>query len=200
MWSAAPDEALPSPWPRGSSPEQPPGFVLPSCAHRHLDHWGWVAFVTSRVLTVLINGEKVTQSTTRIARAVGRRQSIFFCVAVDPGNTHPNGHRVRGAAMTQTERSADPVQDLSPSAHRDADSPLLNQARRMAEQLQTALSALAMIDQAIGILISRGGGSAEEARAALRDVSHSHGTDLGTVARQIVEEVTRRSHARHHEP
>ncbi len=100
--------------------------------------------------------------------------------------------------MTRTERPTDRVDDLPPSADRRADStgPVLNQTRQIAGQLQTALSVLATIDQAIGILISRGGGSAEEASAALREVSRSHNTDLGTVARQIVQEVSRRSHAR----
>jgi AmiR/NasT family two-component response regulator len=98
--------------------------------------------------------------------------------------------------MTHTERFTDRIDDVSPSAQRHADSPLVSQARRLAEQLQLALSALALIDQAVGILISRGGGSAEEAKAALRDLSHSHGTDVGTVARQIVEEASRRAEAR----
>jgi hypothetical protein len=100
--------------------------------------------------------------------------------------------------MTQTERSTDRIVDLTPSADRQGDSTglLLSQTRRMAEQLHTALSVLATIEQAIGILISRGGGSAEEASAALTEVSRSHDTELGTVARQIVEQVSRRSEAR----
>jgi ANTAR domain len=101
--------------------------------------------------------------------------------------------------MTQTERYTGRVDDLSPSADRQAENTeaVLNQARRIAEQLHTALTVRATIDQAIGILISRGGGSPEEAAAALRDVSRSHGTDLGTVSRQIVEEVSRQAQTRH---
>lgn len=49
---------------------------------------------------------------------------------------------------------------------------------------------MATIDQAIGVLMSRGGRSAEEATTALGDVSQAHDTDLDTVARQIVEEVS----------
>jgi hypothetical protein len=46
-------------------------------------------------------------------------------------------------------------------------------------------------------LIGRGGGSAEEATAALREVSRAHGAEVATVARQMVEEVSRQSQARH---
>jgi ANTAR domain len=92
--------------------------------------------------------------------------------------------------MSRSERSTGHINELSGSADRRAGGgPMLEQARRTAEQLQTTLSVLATIDHAIGILIGRGGGSAEEATAALRDVSRSHDTDLGTVARQIVEGV-----------
>ena len=97
--------------------------------------------------------------------------------------------------MTQSERSTGRINELSGSADRRAGGggPMLEQARRTAEQLQATLSVLATIDQAIGILIGRGGGSAEEATAALREVSSSHDTDLATVARQIVEEVSRQA-------
>jgi AmiR/NasT family two-component response regulator len=92
--------------------------------------------------------------------------------------------------MSQSERCPGPIDEW---AHRRADDrgATLEQARRTAEQLQVTLGVLATIDQAIGILIGRGGGNAAEATAALREVSNSHGTDLGTVARQIVEGVTR---------
>jgi AmiR/NasT family two-component response regulator len=100
--------------------------------------------------------------------------------------------------MTQPERSNGRVDDSFPSVDRQADDTgaVLDQTRRMAEQLQTALRMLATIDQAIGILIGRGGGSAAEATAVLREVSRSHGTDLAGVARQIVEEVSRQAQTR----
>ncbi len=104
--------------------------------------------------------------------------------------------------MTQTERSTDHLNDVAPSTDRQAFSTgrVLNQTQQIAEQLQTALSALATIDQAIGILISRSGGSPEDAAATLREVSRSRDTDLATVARRIVEDVSRRSAARHLHP
>jgi AmiR/NasT family two-component response regulator len=104
--------------------------------------------------------------------------------------------------MTQTERSTDHLADVSPSTDRQALSTgrVLNQTQQVAEQLHTALSVLATIDQAIGILISRSGGSPEDAAAALREVSRSHGSDLASVARRVVEEVSRRSAARHTQP
>ena len=101
--------------------------------------------------------------------------------------------------MTQTEHSTGGINDDSAAADRQAVSiaSVLNQVGRVGGQLQAALSRSATIDQAIGVLISRGGGSAEEAMAALRDVGRAHGCDPGTVARQIVQEVSRESHARH---
>jgi ANTAR domain len=104
--------------------------------------------------------------------------------------------------MAQSERSAGRLNEPCPSADRQAPGTgsVVHQAGRLAGQLQAALSRRATIDQAIGILISRGGGSAEQAAAALRDVSGAHDTDLGTVARQIVEEVSRQPHPGHRQP
>jgi hypothetical protein len=101
--------------------------------------------------------------------------------------------------MTQTERSTGRTNDVSLSADCEADrvGSGLNHAGRLAEQMQTALSRRALIDEAIGILIGRAGGSAEEAIAALREVSQAHDTDLATVSRQIVEEVLRQAQTRH---
>jgi hypothetical protein len=99
--------------------------------------------------------------------------------------------------MSQIERSTPRINDFSRLPNRQGTHSVLSQTRQMAEQLQTALSGLATIDQAIGILITRSGGNAEEATAALCEVSRTQDADLATVARQIVEEVSRRSHARH---
>lgn len=104
--------------------------------------------------------------------------------------------------MTQTERSTDHSDHVSLSTDRQALSAgrVLTQTQQVAEQLQTALSVLATIDQAIGILISRSGGSPEDAAATLREVSRSRNTDLATVARRMVEQVSQRSAARNVQP
>ncbi len=73
----------------------------------------------------------------------------------------------------------------------------LARARRITEQLQTALGSRAVIDQAIGIFISRSGGTAEEAFHALRGISQGQQRKLSAVARQVVDEAARRARARH---
>jgi AmiR/NasT family two-component response regulator len=70
--------------------------------------------------------------------------------------------------------------------------PVLAKTRRTVEQLQAAVSVRATIDQAIGILISRSGGTAQEAIATLRTISGSTNTKLASVARHVVQETARR--------
>jgi hypothetical protein len=55
-----------------------------------------------------------------------------------------------------------------------------------------------VIDQAIGLLRGRSGGSAEEAFAQLRAMSQSEHRKLADVAKRIVDEAVRRARARHH--
>ena len=74
---------------------------------------------------------------------------------------------------------------------------VLAQAQRLIGQLETALTNRAVIDQAIGILISRSGGTSEEAMATLRTISQKGQRKLSAVARQVVEEAARRARARH---
>ncbi len=76
----------------------------------------------------------------------------------------------------------------------------LMQAQRLAAQLQTAMNTRPVIDQAIGILISRQGGSAEDAFAALRAISQTSNRKLSAVAQAIVGEAGRRAQARHTQP
>ncbi len=76
---------------------------------------------------------------------------------------------------------------------------VLSQALRLTAQLQTALSSRPVIDHAIGILLARTGGTAEEAFARLRTISQSEHTKLAAVAQQIVDEAVRRARARHTE-
>lgn len=74
---------------------------------------------------------------------------------------------------------------------------LLARTERTAAQLQAALTSRSMIDQAIGIIRSRTGGTAEEAFTALTRASQNGNTKLHRVAEQIVEESVRRARARH---
>jgi GAF domain-containing protein len=77
---------------------------------------------------------------------------------------------------------------------------VLAQARALAGQLQIALSHRPVIDQAVGILRARSGGTSDEAIAWLRDTSQTEHTKLHVVARRIVDEAVRRARARHNKP
>ena len=74
---------------------------------------------------------------------------------------------------------------------------ILAQTQRLAASLQAALTNRTVIDQAIGILRSRGGVSADEAADRLRALSlHGH-RKAAAVADGIVREAVRRARARH---
>ncbi|WP_409436557.1 GAF and ANTAR domain-containing protein [Mycobacterium sp. SMC-14] len=77
---------------------------------------------------------------------------------------------------------------------------VLTHARALTAQLQTALSSRPVIDQAIGILRARSGGTAEEAFDRLRRISQTENIKLAVVARSIVDEAVRRARARHTGP
>jgi AmiR/NasT family two-component response regulator len=62
--------------------------------------------------------------------------------------------------------------------------------------LQRALNSRAVIDQAIGIIRSRSGASADEAFERLAHISQSDNVKLHTVAEQLVEEAARRARTR----
>jgi GAF domain-containing protein len=72
----------------------------------------------------------------------------------------------------------------------------LAQARTLAEQLSTALTTRPVIDQAIGIIMSRSGIGADEAFAKLREVSQRDNRKLSVVAGQLVDEAVRRARVR----
>ena len=74
---------------------------------------------------------------------------------------------------------------------------VLSQAQTQAAQLQAALLSRPTIDQAIGIIRARAGGSADEAFAKLRTISQRENVKLVAVAQRIVDEAVRRAHARH---
>jgi len=72
---------------------------------------------------------------------------------------------------------------------------LLAQALTLTTQLQTALSNRAVIDQAVGLLRGRSGGTTEEALARLRAISQREHTKLAEVAQHIVDEAVRGARA-----
>src|ERR1700761_6791944 len=77
---------------------------------------------------------------------------------------------------------------------------LLAGARERAEQLQQALESRAVIDQAIGIIRSRTGASAEWAFGRLVRMSQTENTKLYVIAEKLVAEAVRRAQARRRQP
>ena len=75
---------------------------------------------------------------------------------------------------------------------------VLAQAQRLAANFQAALTGRAVIDQAIGILMSRSGVSADQACDRLRALSQHEQAKVAVVADGIVQEAVRRARARHH--
>jgi AmiR/NasT family two-component response regulator len=74
---------------------------------------------------------------------------------------------------------------------------LLANAQESTLRLQRALDSRATIDQAIGIIRSRSGSTAEEAFERLTHISQTENVKLRAVAEQLVEEAVRRARARH---
>jgi GAF domain-containing protein len=73
---------------------------------------------------------------------------------------------------------------------------VLAQTKRLASQLQTALSSRGVIERAIGIMMSRSGGTEAEALDRLRTLSQHQHEKLPVVAQSIVQEAVRRARAR----
>ena len=76
---------------------------------------------------------------------------------------------------------------------------VLAQTQRLAGRLQSVLTNRAVIDQAIGILMSRSGVSQDEAFSRLRLLSQREHAKVAVVAEGIVREAVRRARARHTE-
>lgn len=74
---------------------------------------------------------------------------------------------------------------------------ILAQTQRLAAKFQEALTSRAVIDQAIGILMSRSGVTPAEAYSRIRLLSEHQSTQLTVVAEGIVREAVRRARARH---
>ncbi len=77
---------------------------------------------------------------------------------------------------------------------------LLAAARERTEQLQRALDSRAVIDQAIGVIRSRSGVSAQVAFDRLIRMSQADNVKLHVVAEQLVQEAVRRAQERQHQP
>ena len=73
---------------------------------------------------------------------------------------------------------------------------VLAQTKRLASQLQVALSSRGVIERAIGIMMSRSGGTEAEALDRLRTLSQHQHEKLPVVAQSIVREAVRRAQAR----
>ena len=76
---------------------------------------------------------------------------------------------------------------------------VLAQTQRLAAQLQSALERRGVIDRAIGIMMSRSGGTEDAAMARLRVLSQKGHQKLDVVARGIIDEAVRRAQARRHD-
>ncbi|MHA7653843.1 GAF and ANTAR domain-containing protein [Mycobacterium sp. ML4] len=73
---------------------------------------------------------------------------------------------------------------------------LLASAHERTTRLQRALDSRSVIDQAIGVIRSRSGGSADEAFERLTHMSQTENVKLYVVAERLVEEAARRARAR----
>lgn len=102
----------------------------------------------------------------------------------------------RGKNAFDDEATRLAEQFAAPAAVAIHNAQVLSLAQERATQLQTALSSRATIDQAIGIIRSRAGGSSEEGFARLRAISQRDNIKLAVVAAQVVDEAVRRAHAR----
>jgi AmiR/NasT family two-component response regulator len=74
---------------------------------------------------------------------------------------------------------------------------LLAKAHERTLRLQRALDSRSVIDQAIGVIRSRSGSSADEAFERLAHISQTENVKLFAVAERLVEEAARRARARH---
>ena len=85
----------------------------------------------------------------------------------------------------------------TPAAIAVENAQVLAQAKRLAANLQAALVSRAVIDQALGIIMSRTGGTAEEAFDRLRSRSQAEHSKVSAVAQSVVDAAVRRARSRH---
>jgi GAF domain-containing protein len=100
-------------------------------------------------------------------------------------------HAFDATAMTLAEAFA------GPAAVSVANAQSLDHAERRSEQLAQALAGRGVIDQAMGVMMSRTGGTADDAFDRLRIQSQLRSVKLGEVARELLGDAVRRARARH---
>jgi GAF domain-containing protein len=88
------------------------------------------------------------------------------------------------------------TQFSTPAAVSVYNAQLLANTRQRTTQLQEALRTRAVIDQAIGIVRSRSGGTEQEAFERLSRISQKEHIKLAEVAEQLVDEAVRRARSR----
>ena len=74
---------------------------------------------------------------------------------------------------------------------------VLAQTRRLAEQLVAALSDRAVRDRAVGIMMSRAGGTAEQALNRMRTMSQVEHRKVSVIAQSIIDNAVRHAEVRH---
>lgn len=87
----------------------------------------------------------------------------------------------------------------TPAAVAVENAQILDQTQRLVQQLQVAMAERGIIDQSLGIIMSRSGVSADEAMARLRRMSQTEHVKLARIAQSVVDEALRRARARHPE-
>lgn len=85
----------------------------------------------------------------------------------------------------------------APAAVSVANARALAQAERLVQQLSAALSSRADIDQALGIVMSRTGGTAEQAFTQLRRQSQARQVKLVDLARELVADAVAQAELQH---
>jgi GAF domain-containing protein len=111
--------------------------------------------------------------------------------AIGAINTYANSHDAFGEHAVRLG-----TQFAGPAAVSIYNAELLAGARERAERLEQALDSRAVIDQAVGIIRSRSGVSAEDAFGRLVRMSQNENVKLREVAARLVEEAVRRARAR----
>jgi transcriptional regulator with GAF, ATPase, and Fis domain len=112
--------------------------------------------------------------------------SVVGAVSVYAG--HKNAFDDR--SIRRAQRCALPAAAVVQNLH------VLHQSQVQVKQLSDALKTRSIIDQAIGIIRSRNGCSADEAFQRLRKISNTERTKLVDVAENVVERSVRRAQAR----
>jgi ANTAR domain len=117
-----------------------------------------------------------------------------FAVAAIPGA----GVRVYAHAKDAFGPDAVRIGELfaRPAAVSVYNAQILAQSQRLAEQLAAALTSRAVIDQAIGLIMSRTGADPDEAFERLRAMSQSQRVTVSAVAEDLMAEAIRRARAR----